>query len=267
MCAMDSEQSAKSDIERDAGHKKVIIKKVKKISGGGHGGSWKVAYADFVTAMMAFFLLMWLINMVPTEKKAQLALIFRTESTSQSKGGGVTENYRDFPLRTNKQAIEAQLSSGQKLQYGMMLKMKELIGNNPEIQKNIGLSAENNGVLLRVDENVLFNPGSAELKPEAKAVMSNVIKILKDFNYDVIVQGHTDNSEPSGKYSSNWELSTSRAVAALNYIIKNSDVPGKRLRPVGFADTRPMMPNDTPENKAKNRRIEFFYYRPEDIKW
>ena len=56
-------------------------------------------------------------------------------------------------------------------------------------------------------------------------------------------------------------------MAALNYIIKNSDVPGKRLRPVGFADTRPMMPNDTPENKAKNRRIEFFYYRPEDIKW
>ena len=67
-----------------------------------------------------------------------------------------------------------------------------------------------------------------------------------------------------GAYPSNWELSAARAAAALRYIVERGQIPATRLRAVGYADTRPILPNDSPENRIRNRRIEF-YYHPHDL--
>jgi chemotaxis protein MotB len=260
--------SVKSGMESE-GLKRPIFKKVKKISGGGHGGSWKVAYADFVTAMMAFFLLMWLINAVPPDKKKQISIYFAPTGEISKKGGADSDDKKPFDLRTtNKQAPTANLSQGQRLQYGLIMQLKELGSQNPELQRNLGFSSDNDGVLFRVDDAVLFNPGKAELKPEAGKVLDHVVKVLKNFNYDVVVRGHTDNAEPlSTLYPSNWELSAARAAAALRYITQSGGITPNRLRATGYADTQPLVPNDTQENRARNRRIEFYYHRPEVNSW
>jgi len=261
--------SVKSGMESE-GLKRPIFKKIKKVSGGSHGGSWKVAYADFVTAMMAFFLLMWLINSVPTEKKKQVAIYFNPASEISKKGGADSNEKKVFELRTsNKQAPPmADLTQGQRLQYGLIMQLKELAAQSPELQRNLGFSSDNDGVLFRVDDSVLFNPGKAELKPEAGKVLDNVIKVLKNFNYDVVVRGHTDNTEtPNSLYPSNWELSAARAAAALRYLLQAGGISPSRLRATGYADTQPLVPNDTPENRARNRRIEFYYHRPEVNSW
>ncbi|MBF0481361.1 MAG: flagellar motor protein MotB [Desulfovibrionaceae bacterium] len=251
------------------GLKRPIFKKVKKVAAGSHGGSWKVAYADFVTAMMAFFLLMWLINSVPTEKKKQVAIYFNPASDISKKGGADTNEKKVFELSTsNKQAPTASLSQGQRLQYGLIMQLKELAVQSPELQRNLGFSSDNDGVLFRVDDSVLFSPGKADLKPEASKVLDHVVKVLKNFNYDVVVRGHTDNTENANSlYPSNWELSAARAAAALRYILQAGGISPSRLRATGYADTQPLVPNDTPENRARNRRIEFYYHRPEVNSW
>jgi chemotaxis protein MotB len=261
--------SVKTGMESE-GLKRPIFKKVKKVAGGGHGGSWKVAYADFVTAMMAFFLLMWLINQVPNDKKKEIAIYFSPASDISKRGGANSEEKQLFDLRTtNKQAPPmANLTQGQRLQYGLIMQLKELAVQSPEIQRNLGFSSDNDGVLFRVDDSVLFNPGKAELKPDAGKVLDHVIKVLKNFNYDVVVRGHTDNTEAGNTlYPSNWELSAARAAAALRYIITAGDISPTRLRATGYADTQPLVPNDTPENRARNRRIEFYYHRPDVNSW
>jgi chemotaxis protein MotB len=114
-----------------------------------------------------------------------------------------------------------------------------------------------NRMIVRLGDKILFDPGKTELKPEGKEALKQVTVILKDLaNRNFQVAGHTDNAPiKSKRFRSNWELSTQRAVEVVNFMIDSGMEP-KRVSAAGYSDQSPVAPNDTPENKAKNRRIE-----------
>jgi chemotaxis protein MotB len=114
-----------------------------------------------------------------------------------------------------------------------------------------------NRMIIALGDKILFDPGKTDLKPDGKDALTQVTAVLKDLpNRNYQVAGHTDNIPiKSGKFRSNWDLSTARAVQVVNYMISGGLDP-KRLSAAGYADMSPVAPNDTPENKAKNRRIE-----------
>jgi chemotaxis protein MotB len=114
-----------------------------------------------------------------------------------------------------------------------------------------------NRMIVRLGDKILFDPGKTDLKPEGKDALSQVTGVLKSLpNRNFQIAGHPDNAPiQSAKFRSNWDLSTARAVEVLNFMI-GAGMEAKRVSAAGYADTSPVAGNDTPENKAKNRRIE-----------
>ena len=109
---------------------------------------------------------------------------------------------------------------------------------------------------------ILFASARAELKPEAIEVLQKIGNVLKDSPNKIIVEGHTDNVPiAGGKYSSNWELSAARAFSVINYFVKNIGISPERLTAYGYGEFRPVAPNDTEENRSRNRRIEITILR------
>jgi chemotaxis protein MotB len=114
-----------------------------------------------------------------------------------------------------------------------------------------------NRMIVRLGDKILFDPGKTDLKPEGKDALKQVTEVLKSLpNRNYQIAGHTDNVPiKSAKFRSNWDLSTARAVEVLNFMVTSGMEP-KRVSAAGYADTSPVAANDSPENKAKNRRIE-----------
>jgi chemotaxis protein MotB len=114
-----------------------------------------------------------------------------------------------------------------------------------------------NRMIVRLGDKILFDPGKTDLKPEGKDALAQVTTVLKDLpNRNFQVAGHTDNVPiKSKKFRSNWDLSTARAVEVLNFMV-GAGMEAKRVSAAGYADQSPVAPNDSPDNMAKNRRIE-----------
>ena len=129
------------------------------------------------------------------------------------------------------------------------------------------LNARTSGARVVLDEAVegsglFFNAGTSDLKSEAKPVLNKIGDLMSRFPYEISIEGHTDNVKiTGGRYASNWDLSAERAYSALQYLRETSGVNPGRLHIAGFADTKPIATNDTAEGRAKNRRVEFVFYR------
>ena len=118
------------------------------------------------------------------------------------------------------------------------------------------------GVQLRVNSDVLFKPGAVDFLPEGEKVLNSVLQVLKDYNLYLVVRGHADGNEARPPFASAWELSGARAAAVLHYLADHGVKP-TRLRGVAYGDTRPLKPGIDEESRAVNRRVEFFFHRPE----
>jgi chemotaxis protein MotB len=226
--------------------------------------AWKVAYADFVTAMMAFFLLMWILNMVPPETKKGLASYFSGEGTFESTNVSPLSNN---PFIQNTEKIDTRdlkISEAERANYAIARKLRQMLMADAPKQTAEGISADDVGVLLRVNSDALFAPGSAELAPTASSILDQVVALLREYNLYLVVRGHADTEEVAANsgYPTKWELSGARAAAAVRYVAER-DIKPTRLRAVAYADTRPLEPGETPQGRAKNRRVEFYFHRPD----
>jgi chemotaxis protein MotB len=227
--------------------------------------AWKVAYADFVTAMMAFFLLMWILNMVPPETKKGLAAYFTGEGTFESSNVSQVSN-NPFIQNTDKlDTRDIKMSETEKANYAIARKLKQMLMADAPKQSAEGISADDVGVLLRVNSDAMFAPGTATLMPAAEKILDQVVGLLREYNLYLVVRGHADEYEvtDASAYPSKWELSGARAAAAVRFVADNGKIKPTRLRAVAYADTRPLEPGTTPEGAAKNRRVEFYFHRPD----
>jgi chemotaxis protein MotB len=242
----------------------VIVRKPKRGGHGGHhGGAWKVAYADFVTAMMAFFLVMWLVAQSAAVKHAVAGYfrdpgIFDYEKSDGAIPGGELTLDPDAPEhRTQTTVVNVDDRAALEQTAG---RLRDRLRGLPEFQKlgkqiDIQLTAEGLRIeLIEANESTFFDSGSAVLKPETEQVLAAIGRELGRLPNSVIVEGHTD-ARPyagAGTYS-NWELSADRANAARRAMERAGLNPGQIQGVRGFADTR-LRIADRPYD-PRNRRV------------
>ncbi len=235
----------------------LIIKKVTKGHAGHHGGAWKVAYADFVTAMMAFFLLMWLVSMTDEAQKLGITEYFEKYSMFKNYGAtdkGGKEDKTDIGLPQKKQAdIEVNEDPYNKMTDALQKEIRSQFGSMPD-QVQMDFTAEGFRIQL-VDrfDSPTFDSGSAKLKPWPRELIAIVAKTIMDLQVKIGFEGYTDAIPFNNKGITNWELSALRAAAAKKEFAKNGIPETRFARIVGYADRQLLIPEDPSD--PRNRRI------------
>lgn len=241
----------------------IIIKKVKKGHGGGHGGAWKVAYADFVTAMMAFFLLLWLLSMTSDAQKAVLSQYFEHFSLFDSSGKSFMMESSDAGLEPGavqtksveviETASELNATSNEDIEARLTQAMQASLA---EIRDHVLVDTFAGGVRIQIvdlESRPMFPSGSAVPEPKAKAIIQVVAANLRDIPNKIAVEGHTDASPFHSGQITNWELSTGRASAARLELANNGIGSERIARVVGYAATE-LLIKDKPLD-PRNRRV------------
>jgi len=246
----------------------IVVKRIKKVAGGPHGGAWKIAYADFVTAMMAFFLLMWLLGSTSKEDLAGISEYFKTplaivltggsassESKSMIPGGGqdatrAKGEVRKGEIKPEKKIEIKTAAEILSMEKGELEKLKELkagiekkIDANQKLQqfkKQILLDITSEGLRIQiVDEKnrPMFRSGSAQLESYTKDILHEIGTMLNQVQNKVSLSGHTDAQPYSlgDKGYSNWELSADRANASRRELIIGGMDEEKVVRVVGLS--------------------------------
>jgi chemotaxis protein MotB len=229
--------------ERSSGH------------GGGSGGRWLVSYADFVTLMFGFFLILWASASQDPVKFQELAEAFQ----------------RAF----NSGAMLGQPNSGQILGKGGRLapnevssfqRVSETVGDlvaQLNLADQLGIGMRREGLVITLSSTLAFEPGAADLSPRAKDVLARLAPSLEGAPGQIRVEGHTDNVPIQTRdFPSNWELSNARAGSVTRFLSETMGIPGDKFEVAGYAEYRPLVPNDTRDNRATNRRVEIVLLAP-----
>jgi chemotaxis protein MotB len=240
----------------------IIIKKVVKGHGGHHGGAWKVAYADFVTAMMAFFMVMWIISMDVATKNAIQGYFQDPVGFSQGTGSNPISLHSNpppapvnLPVRVVSRQIEEQRfrDIGEKIQ--LKLQGPEGLG---ELAAQVEVVMTDQGLRIELveggDGEMFFAFGSSNLKPAAAKALQIIAAEIGASNAPVVLEGHTDAAafNTANGYT-NWELSADRANAARHAMERAGISPGRVAEVRGYADRHPRVEGN-PYDKS-NRRI------------
>lgn len=269
----------------DEGLRPIIIKRIKKSGGGHHGGAWKIAYADFVTAMMAFFLLMWLLGSTTKGDLQGIADFFSTplkvamaggsgsgDSSSVIKGGGKDMTRIDgqqkkgedltpaknFNLKAAEAELERQEINRLKALKERIEKAIDTIPGLQQFKNQLLIDITTEGLRIQiVDEKnrPMFALARAELQPYTKVILHEIAKILNDIPNRISLSGHTDATPYSSgeKSYSNWELSSDRANASRRELVAGGMAENKVLRVVGLSSAV-LFDSSDPLNPI-NRRI------------
>jgi len=224
-----------------------VAKKPKKSSGGGGAPEWMVTYSDLVTLLLTFFvLLLSMANMDQVKFSAAAGSLRGAFGVF----GGKDEKEISPPSVVELSPVHDDLV--QRLYSRIMTQMNRL-----RLDPSIKLVKDRGAVILRINESVLFSPGTAQLKPAALPVLAKVAGLVKPLPLQLRVEGHTDDVPFARKDMNNWDLSVARSVAVLKYFQQSELFPLERMSAVGYGSEHPLVPNDSPENRAKNRRVEF----------
>lgn len=186
---------------------------------------WRTVYSDMSTNLALFFLILFAFTRLSASKREELM-------RALANLGKKTEI-------TQQQIVQEETDELAK-----------------KLQKVATVEVKEEEIVINLPSPVLFDIGKAELKQEAINILHEVAQSLKVMTNEIVVEGHTDNVPiSSGRYKSNWELSAARAFSVRDYFVRVEGIEEKRISCVGYGEYKPIVPNDTEENRAKNRRI------------
>jgi len=216
-------------------------------------GAWLMTYADLVTLILVFFVLLFSLSKMETGNILDALKSFEITIGNETPKTSLFDIIDTGSLRKRKKLDQL---TGMR-EMDVFKEMKSFI-SKMSLGESVNAEFTEGKIVLRVEGSVLFRSGSADLLPQASQILSDIIQIIQNNpQYDVDIQGHTDNRPISTpKFASNWELSAIRATTVLRYLIENG-ISGERLTATGFADLRPIASNYSPEGRRKNRRVEF----------
>jgi len=268
----------------DAKQPIILKKKIVAAGGGHHGGAWKVAYADFVTAMMAFFLLMWLLNATTEDQRKGIAdyfdpaipisrvsgggqgmlsgdSVFTEESKARSGSGGtITRSARGVRGSSvdigapGAPAARSTEGAGalEDLEKGLQKTLDEA-GPDSILSEHVRVTVDADGLkieLVDTGDQPLFSTGSARPSPRLLTLLDVVSSVVGIAENDIAIIGHTDSDPFGGGSYGNWELSTDRAHAARRRLVQSGVDPGRIVEVSGAADTQPLTEDPAaPENR------------------
>ena len=259
----------------------IVIRRKKKVHGH-HGGAWKIALADFMTALMALFLVMWILSVSSDETRQAVADYFstplmtaitggdRSGSTSAIPGGGPDPTHSDGE-RARIDTLQRTRPSMEERRFFRELqeRIERAIERDPELrqlrnQMRFDLTREGLRIqLLDTDQRPMFELGSDQVAPYMRSLLRTIAPLLNELPNELSISGHTDSVPYAGGYRgySNWELSNDRANSSRRELIAGGFDPGQLLRVSGFAD-RVLLPETEPTDPI-NRRIELVVLFPE----
>jgi chemotaxis protein MotB len=249
----------------------VVVKKNGKRHGGHHGGAWKVAYADFVTAMMAFFLVMWLVNQSDVVKQSVGGYFRDPVGFSEGGGQGILEGAgivsRDSPPIPNEHDRQEKEKETRDRLEKTAMSIMDAVSHLPglqEVSDRIQVEMTREGLRIQMMESgdsTFFDLGSAALAPSGVSAVTAVGRVIAPLDYDIIVEGHTDSRRytQSENYS-NWELSSDRANTARRLLEQTGVAPERFAEIRALADNELRYP-DRPED-PHNRRIAIIVVNP-----
>jgi len=232
----------------------------------GEGGApaWVVTFADLVTLLMVFFILLFAMGSIEDEKwrlvKQSLKSALGTEDIPEA---GTRQGLEVITAALNEESLQAVDEIG-----AMVAKEIEEIASEVEefVYKNklagqVQVSSDERGAVITVSDIVLFSPGTARMNKKGVQVIQEVFELLNQFNYKVKIEGHTDDTPiRTDRFPSNWELSASRAAEVARMFVE-SGFSAENLSIEGLAEFHPKVPNTSPLNRSTNRRIEIVYQR------
>lgn len=211
-----------------------------------NGDRWVVSYADFITLLFAFFTTMYAISHVDLGKLEQ----FSGSMKSAFKGGTIgtvdmtviegikPANYDDIRLEGE---IRERLTKF-------------------DIIESVSVTHNERGVVISFEDSVLFDSGLAQVRSDARPLLAMIAMLIRDRSNLIVIEGHTDNIPiRTGRYPSNWELSTARATAVLVHLINSHGLNPERFSAAGYGEFRPVAANATPAGRAKNRRVDILF--------
>ncbi len=234
------------------------------------GNAWIVTFADMMTLILVFFILLY--TLADFEDDAYRDLI---DSVQVMDGDGNQISVIDFATRKGRnpeplKVIEDVLGMNpgmvpvENMKPALVSEMESMI-DNADLADSVDLAFDADQINLQIDGRYLFTSGSAELKDRARFIFANLAQMFRDnADYRIAIRGHTDDqSIETRQFPSNWELSAVRATTVLRFFI-NQGIDPERMTATGYADHLPLVANDSPDNRARNRRVEFVLEKEKD---
>ena len=226
---------------------------------------WLVSYADFITLLFAFFVVMFAVSQVDSNKVGRF-----TESVNVAfQSHGIFAPSSGSPLERGGSAgsslVPAVVSDRPSLfRYSAASPRAQAVKDSLEegidaagLASVVGLRYDERGVVVSLPENLYFRAGTANLKTEALPHLAEVAKLVAAQRGPIVVEGHTDDLPVrSPLFTSNWELSAARAARVVRYLVEEGGIEGTRLSAVGLADTRPLVENTDENTREANRRVQ-----------
>lgn len=221
-------------------------------------GSWLDTYADTITLLLTFFILLYSISAVDSQKLKQLS------KALQGSLGGSTAVSKIENLDDLKVDVENAAKDAEDTKEDLAKKVNNAIQKN-SLNNVIKVREEERGIVLQLDETILFDSGRTELKPTSIGALDTITKLVTDVDNDILVEGHTDNIPIHNSiFASNWDLSTARAVSVVSYFVETKGVKPTRFAVKGYGEFKPLVANDTPENRSINRRVDILIVDQKD---
>jgi len=229
-------------------------KKQPKCDCSGGAPAWMVTYSDLVTLLLTFFvLLMSMANMDPvrfTEASSSLKDAFGMHSRPAHVEFAIP--ILPSPPQSKFNPVQTELTT--KIHRKVKAQIEDL-----ELSKDIeALKQDDNTIILRVNNTILFKPGESRVLTQAYPTLRKIADIIRPLPMDLRIEGHTDDQDFSEKSNlSNWDLSINRAVSVTRFYEQGSLLPLDRMAAIGYGSNRPIVPNSSDSNRALNRRVDF----------
>ncbi|MGD8991740.1 MAG: flagellar motor protein MotB [Desulfobacterales bacterium] len=231
-------------------------KKGSSVGEGESGPGWEIVYSGFILILLCFFIMLCSFSTMEEAKVTQFLRSF-SNAVSFLPGG----------IQLESGSVILPESPGMVSSRSEMAKLSEhlkLLSNRFNLKDEIKVLLSEEGLVMRLPEQTLFESGVATISPEALPLLEKVGAIIAQTHYLIRIKGHTDNVPiHTFLFPSNWELSTARAVNVLRYFIERHQIDSQRMSAEGFAEFQPLAANDSTENRAKNRRVEVIFIQPD----
>ena len=244
--------------------------------------AWMVTFADLATLMLTFFILLLSFAEMDVEKyramARSMAVAFGTANVVADDIGGSpltliesdtvslpepTDTPREEPVLIDDRASSPQVATISRDIVELSSRLiRELEAEVAD--ESLSVNYDQQQVIIRFSERATFNSGEARIKPGMLPIIDRVVDVVAQCVGDVVVAGYTDDVPiASSRFRSNWDLSAARAVSVVHELVLNRKIPAERVIAAGRAETRPLVPNDSAENRARNRRVVISIRDPE----
>lgn len=224
--------------------------------------TWLVTYADLMTLLLVFFILLYTLSFFEKEKYRQAVETIKVQVENQENLIGLME-LMEIPENVDTQITIEEVTGLYSREKSLVKNITKFIESSRQ-KKNISSRILDGKIIVSIKGKALFQSGSAALNEFSTSIFDEIIQILYDYpEYNINIKGHTDNKPISTPiFPSNWELSAVRATTVLKYLISKGISP-QRLTATGYGDIMPLVPNTSEENRAQNRRVEFVLEKKE----